>query len=220
MSTKRTTTNNHSSKKPYCKVCHDAGKPEKEYTSHCVKTTDIRTGTTHVTCPTLLHTECRYCFQLGHTAKFCTALAKKHCTKERTQERTKERTQEKPREKETPKNNRGGGFNALMEDDNEEDQKEEFPALGEPSKRVTNSYASAAAKPATSVPMTSTSMTNTSMTNTSMTPGFVTLRPGAHYEKTQVDKPVYQRIRGTWLEDDDDDDNDFQEGFLDNSAWD
>jgi len=219
MSTKRTTTNNHSSKKPYCKVCHDAGKPEKEYTSHCVKTTDIRTGTTHVTCPTLLHTECRYCFQLGHTAKFCTALAKKHCTKERTkertQERTKERTQEKPREKETPKNNRGGGFNALMEDDNEEDQKEEFPALGEPSKRVTNSYASAAAKPATN-----TSITNTSMTNTSMTPGFVTLRPGAHYEKTQVDKPVYQRIRGTWLEDDDDDDNDFQEGFLDNSAWD
>ena len=28
---------NVSMKKPYCKVCHDAGKTESEYTSHWVK---------------------------------------------------------------------------------------------------------------------------------------------------------------------------------------
>ena len=57
--------------KPFCKVCQDAGKPESEYASHWVK--DL-TGKT--TCPTLLNTECRYCFKLGHTAKFCDNLIK------------------------------------------------------------------------------------------------------------------------------------------------
>lgn len=63
--------------KPYCKVCHDAGKPEREYTSHWVKD---RSGKT--LCPTLLSTECRYCFKLGHTAKFCDLLVKKNKAKD------------------------------------------------------------------------------------------------------------------------------------------
>ena len=60
-------------KKPHCKVCQDAGKPEKEYTNHWVKD---RNGNT--TCPTLLNTECRYCLKKGHTVKFCSALANKN----------------------------------------------------------------------------------------------------------------------------------------------
>ena len=66
-------------KKPYCKVCHDAGKPEREYTSHWVKDRDGKT-----LCPTLLNTECRYCFKLGHTAKFCQALAKNNKKRDST----------------------------------------------------------------------------------------------------------------------------------------
>jgi hypothetical protein len=62
---------NSNSKKPYCKVCFDAGKTEKEYTSHWVK--DL-TGKT--TCPTLLSNKCRYCNKSGHTVKFCTLLKK------------------------------------------------------------------------------------------------------------------------------------------------
>lgn len=66
------------SSKPYCKVCHDSGKSEKEYTSHWVKD---RSGKT--LCPTLLNTECRYCFKLGHTAKFCEVLAKNNKAKDK-----------------------------------------------------------------------------------------------------------------------------------------
>ena len=64
----------NNSKKPYCKVCHDAGKSESMYTSHCVKTYNVSTGATNVTCPTLLALECRYCFKNGHTVKFCPVL--------------------------------------------------------------------------------------------------------------------------------------------------
>ena len=55
--------------KPCCKVCKDAGKPEVMFSSHFVKD---RTG--KVICPLLLSQECRYCFKLGHTVKFCQAL--------------------------------------------------------------------------------------------------------------------------------------------------
>ena len=58
-------------KKSYCKVCHDSGKSEKEYSSHWVKNADGK-----VICPTLLSTECRYCFTKGHTVKFCVILEK------------------------------------------------------------------------------------------------------------------------------------------------
>ena len=66
--------NRNSVKKSYCKVCHDAGKPESVYTSHCVKTYNINTGKTDTTCPTLLALECRYCYKNGHTVKFCPVL--------------------------------------------------------------------------------------------------------------------------------------------------
>lgn len=69
-------------KKPYCKVCHDAGKPEIEYTSHWVK--DLAGKTT---CPTLLNTECRYCYKTGHTTKFCSVLAKNNKERERADRR-------------------------------------------------------------------------------------------------------------------------------------
>jgi len=55
--------------KPCCKVCKDAGKSEAMFSSHFVKD---RTG--KVICPLLLSQECRYCFKLGHTVKFCQAL--------------------------------------------------------------------------------------------------------------------------------------------------
>lgn len=61
-------------KKPFCKVCFDAGKPESDYTSHRVRSLPDMNGKTTVTCPVLASTECRYCFQFGHTTKFCTVL--------------------------------------------------------------------------------------------------------------------------------------------------
>ena len=58
----RTNTNN----KLFCKICFDAKKPEKEYTSHAIKTRDGE-----VCCPILKATECRYCHKMGHTLAHC-----------------------------------------------------------------------------------------------------------------------------------------------------
>ena len=68
---------NNSQKKPFCKVCFDARKPESEYTSHYVRTQPDSNGKTIVTCPVLNATECRYCFKFGHTTKFCNVLEEK-----------------------------------------------------------------------------------------------------------------------------------------------
>ena len=68
--------------KPTCKVCYDAGKSESEYMNHRVKDS---TGKT--ICPTLLHTECRWCFKVGHIAKFCPTLEKANKEKEKANKR-------------------------------------------------------------------------------------------------------------------------------------
>ena len=64
--------NNNNNKKPFCKVCADAGKTD---TAHYVRLTPDPKSP--VVCPTLLALECRYCFKSGHTVKYC-PLAKKN----------------------------------------------------------------------------------------------------------------------------------------------
>jgi len=59
--------------KPFCKVCQDAGKTEKEYTSHFVRSKPGADGV--VVCPTLLNQSCTYCFEAGHTAGYCPVIA-------------------------------------------------------------------------------------------------------------------------------------------------
>lgn len=63
------------SKKPYCKVCHTAGKSEKEYTSHYTKTVPGPKGI--VICPTILNNECSYCRKKGHFKNSCPVLFQK-----------------------------------------------------------------------------------------------------------------------------------------------
>ncbi len=99
-------------KKPYCKVCHDAGKPESEYTNHWVKDLSGKT-----TCPTLLNTECRWCYKLGHTTKFCKELEKSKKEKDRVNKKTKEA----PKKTEVSVKKHANLFNALCEDSEEEE---------------------------------------------------------------------------------------------------
>jgi Nanos RNA binding domain len=61
--------------KPFCKVCHDAGKSEAEYTNHFVKSSTLPDAV--VVCPTLLSQTCFYCDQTGHTPAYC-KLKTKH----------------------------------------------------------------------------------------------------------------------------------------------
>jgi hypothetical protein len=126
-------------KKPYCKVCFDAGKPESEYTSHWVRSLPDRSGKTKVTCPTLLSTECRYCYELGHTAKFCPVLEKNNKEKERALKAT---ASERPKQKVPETKKPTSMFDALRDDiDSEEEVKvikpvENFPVLCAPAKKV------------------------------------------------------------------------------------
>ena len=136
---------------PFCKVCHDAGKPESEYTSHFVK--DIPGATGVVVCPTLLAQQCGYCHTAGHTVSYCKLLKQHQKSKEHynrkcdfLESKTKTAVQEPKKHKSV--------FAALAEDsDDEIDAKVvcAFPALCEIKhleKPKSISYAVMASKPA------------------------------------------------------------------------
>lgn len=151
-------------KKPYCKVCFDAGKPESEYTSHWVRSLPDRSGKTTVTCPTLLDTECKYCFNFGHTVKFCPAIKQNEKEKERAvrKERAEVAEQKKPKiQAKKPV----ATFAALIDSDSEDETPEKvsnnvnpienFPVLCRPSEvaaakpaELKTGWAAIAAKPA------------------------------------------------------------------------
>ena len=91
---------------PYCKVCYDAGRPEKEYTSHYVKDQPGPNG--KVICPTLLNQACRICNKTGHTSSYCPQYRQRR-QEPRREERYIER---EPRREER----RRVSFNDLRED--------------------------------------------------------------------------------------------------------
>lgn len=72
----------------YCKVCHDAGRPRHEYTSHFVK--DKKGPDGKVVCPLLLNQECRYCHEKGHTPKQCPLIKAKEAKRREYEKRQKE----------------------------------------------------------------------------------------------------------------------------------
>lgn len=67
--------------KPYCKVCHDAGKPLSMYTSHFVRQSPDPNS--RVVCPTLLSQKCAICSKTGHTQSRCQMIAQSQRTEER-----------------------------------------------------------------------------------------------------------------------------------------
>ncbi len=56
-------------RKPFCKVCFDAGKTEAECTSHYLKSNPGPDG--KLVCPTLLNRACLTCGNKGHTSSYC-----------------------------------------------------------------------------------------------------------------------------------------------------
>ncbi len=65
----RRTQRKETVKKPFCKVCKDAGKSEKEYTSHFVRQTPHPESP--IICPTILNTKCNFCNGIGHLVSRC-----------------------------------------------------------------------------------------------------------------------------------------------------
>ena len=125
MNTNFKNNSRNNSKKPYCKVCHDAGKSESIYTSHCVKTYNINTGKTDTTCPTLNALECRYCYNTGHTVKFCPVLeANKKMDAERARDNFR---QQRPQQQEVQvqvqtQNKSKNAFAAFAEEQEDEER--------------------------------------------------------------------------------------------------
>jgi hypothetical protein len=110
----------YSARKPCCKVCVDAGKTEKEYSSHYVK--DLNGN---VTCPTLLSQECRFCKKKGHTTSHCATLKK-----QKESEENSRRPPLSPTKKEAPPSKKSNVFAYLeMNSDESDDEAEEFPEL-------------------------------------------------------------------------------------------
>jgi hypothetical protein len=135
-------SSNFSARKPYCAHCQNTGEPENVYTSHYPRSLPDRTGKTTVTCPKLQATECTYCYEFGHTRKFCPVIKKNQRAYEMEDRRNKAQEQqelEQKQEKHQKQRNLAGGFAMLAEDDSDNDEqktkpqvktvKEEWPAL-------------------------------------------------------------------------------------------
>jgi hypothetical protein len=118
---------NTNAKKPYCKVCHDAGKPESMYTSHCVKTYNVRTGKTETTCPTLNALECRFCYKSGHTVKFCPVLEENkkmdiNRARDHARNQYKQQAQQQEQQQQTETKKLKNAYAALADDSDDEQQ--------------------------------------------------------------------------------------------------
>lgn len=110
-----------SARKPFCKICFDAKKPESQYTSHFIRATNDPNSA--VTCPLLLATECRYCHKMGHTLQHC---AERNRANEKKQQAIapKPIVSSKPVEVAQPKKTSTNKFALLDSDDEEEVTKE------------------------------------------------------------------------------------------------
>jgi hypothetical protein len=96
-----------------CPVCKDAGKPEKEYTSHFVRDKPGPDGKT--ICPLLLSLNCRKCGKKGHTFKYCKVNVKE----------TRQEQARPEQEKTRPNTIQKGKFVSLAESSDEEEEEGE-----------------------------------------------------------------------------------------------
>jgi hypothetical protein len=104
-------------KKALCQVCKDAGKSEKEYTSHFVRDKPGPDGVT--VCPLLLSLNCRKCGKKGHTFKYCKV-------------NTEKKKESRPAEKPKPVVLAQGKFDSLVESSDDEEEGEEKEPIQKP----------------------------------------------------------------------------------------
>jgi hypothetical protein len=195
--------------KAFCKVCHDAGKPESEYTSHFVKSAPGPSGV--VVCPTLLAQQCGYCHTAGHTVSYCKLLKQHQKAKEHYERKSEFLETQSKTAVQAPKKNKSA-FAALAEDSDDEIDAEvvkhacAFPALCEikhVEKSNGMSYAVMASKPAFA---------------DAVQVAQVQPKP----KKTKTKTIVTHDVRRRWLDmmsDSEDDDDEMSVSEISNDAW-
>ena len=143
MFSKVNSNSNNNQIKPFCKVCHDAGKPDNEVTSHFVKSLEGK-----IICPTLLNQNCRYCKEPGHTVSFCKVLAQQKKLNEKKERKNKMEEQliEKQKNTKNAKNTKNI-FTAFMEEEDDEEEEETKETQMQTIFGSKPTYASMASKP-------------------------------------------------------------------------
>jgi len=212
---KRDSRNAVKAVKPFCKVCHDAGKPESEYTSHFVKSAPGAGGV--VVCPTLLAQQCGYCHTAGHTVSYCKLLKQHQKSKEHYNRKCDFlETQSKTAVPATKQNK--SAFAALAEDsDDEIDAKVvkevcDFPALCEIKhleKPKSISYSEMASKPILS-------------TGNGMIDAYLTqVRRESLSKKTKTKTIVTHNVSRRWVDmmSDSEDDDEMSISEISNDCW-
>ena len=146
-------------------MCRDAGKTEKEYTSHFVKDQPGPNG--KVVCPTLLNQACRICGKTGHTSSYCSQYRNRQVREEPRREsrreeryierepRREERYIERERERERePRRDREYAYDRLRDDTerHERDVRERDEQYQREQERRSKPWLQAAIKPATAIP--------------------------------------------------------------------
>jgi hypothetical protein len=213
-------SNNLNTRKPFCAHCHNTGEPENVYTSHYPRSLPDRTGKTTVTCPKLQATECAYCYEFGHTRKFCPVLKANQRSREMEERRNKGQEQKEKQEveqKQQKQRKSAGGYAALRDEDSDIEEepvpqvKEEWPALSVatartqtiapptiPPQNVTTGYAAMAAKPARVYePEPETPVSS-----------YQVLKSGDRMTKTEVQAERYVPIsQRSWVEDEEEDED-------------
>jgi len=137
---KATTTPSKMVKKPFCKVCKDAGKSIDMYTNHNIRDTHKK-----VVCPTLLNQSCYHCTGLGHTPKYCPQRKKEEKNSRRHNYHNK--AQYDSHKKHAQQDDNAQSYFGVLEEVVLEEAKKEkevlcVPAVVEPkTKNYPNSYA-------------------------------------------------------------------------------
>ena len=115
----RTVKSTNTTKKPICTFCLNLGKTESEY-SHYTYSLPDHSGKSKTLCQELLATECKYCFKLGHTVKYCPALKQNEIVKARVNRKAKVEAENKAKKK---KKKAVSSFPALMDSDSDDEEK-------------------------------------------------------------------------------------------------
>ena len=119
----RRTQRKETAKNPFCKVCKDAGKSEKEYTSHFIRQTPHPESP--VVCPTILSFKCNFCNCIGHSSSKCQVKKDMERTEKRKSiESRKDRSLNVVEKKSGIKSNNFAVLNNFDSDD--EVEKEQF----------------------------------------------------------------------------------------------
>lgn len=205
----------NSAKKPCCKVCQDAGKPENIYSNHYVK--DLNGN---VTCPTLLNQECRYCYKKGHTTSHCSILKKQ---KEYEENPRKQQVNQPKKAVPAPKKANVFAYLEMNSDEESEPEVENFPELvkSEPKdafekeksvpKKI--SYASIAAKTEAEYQIEQLNKINEAKSL------FIEKKFKIDFEKAKV-SPIEPKEKKSWIQMCNESSSDEEEFEVeDNSAW-